>query len=840
MSALPQQSPQAYPSPSTTYDLDQSPMQFGPNLAADQDFSRVVLDHLWRNFVYPQVLQQEQLWPVWQRIDDAFRVKGQSIDLDISAADTQFVNKNADGKGRGGLTDRYDGYSSRVFPATLHKQIVTKTDMHMSIAWSDGLPVRATKRSSQYEHPLYNPIEQSVEACNIELQRCARVINLKKIDRKGRGSLAKYGHAWATVDFRFSMEDKPMSFPVPPDPQLAQAMMMDLTQQFGGQPQVTRTPFGLMATWNQKAIKQMETAFEPQRVDNVFIDQTLPAYDMEAQMCPCVRTRINPSQIRENDYDPVNNPFGYLNVQLALSKGVPQWSTGPSDTIFQEELQKKWGLSMFGQIRPKNAIKQKWVMYPKLGIYQDPKTQALMLDDGNGITCPQCQGKGHLGPLATISLDPMGHPMGSAPSSHSNDCPMCDGTGTYFVPLQRFVVECFGNLEYQNSSAVALRIQPIATPNKKVPILFTANLSEDTSGAIPLAKTEASMKAVQQEATCFNQFFDAKNKAINPSMLIPEDADDRLDYGQHGKNFKTDYPEKFQPLGPKIDATQNMMPFMERMQSDIMEINGMSPQLLGIVSSGRRPATELQNAFDASKMPITIEIDQYNEDMLGQWATWHLANIQAYAPREEIWKLTGRTMVPEVDIFSQVADEYMKRQAAIGNIQFLGQWLSNRPDANIAPLVTAFAKLTKVDQWVNADEVMPDGGMKKARADGMRIVTEILGEGKPLQATPSDPHAIYIEIFEQALQDPYWQEHTPETLPILGQRLQQQLFFQQQQLQAQMMAQQHQLVMAHVGKAVGMASQPQRPQGNGNQPAMSNQAPATSGGANQQMMGANS
>lgn len=834
MSAL----PQGIPSPETTYDLDQSRPEIGPNLASDPEFCRRVLDHCWRNFVYPQVLQQQQLWPVWQRIDDAFRVKGMAYDLDISAVDPQYVNKNPDGKGQGGLVDGYDGYSSRVFPATLHKQIVTKTDMHMSIAWADGLPPRAVVPDTTYEHPLYNPITQSVEAFNIELKRCARVINLKKQDRKGRGSLAKYGHAWATVDFRYSMEDKPQSFPVPPDPMLGQQMLMAMSQRFGSEPQIQQTPFGLTAAWTQRVVKNMETSYNPQRVDDVFVDQTLPADDMEGQMCPCVRVRLNSSQIRDNDYDPVNNPFGYLNVQLALNKGNPQWSTGPSDTIYQEELQKKWGLSMFGQIRPKNAIKQKWTLYPKLGIYQDPKTTELMLDDGDGIPCPQCKGKGHLGPLSTITVDQSGSPMFNQPNQGRNDCPMCDGTGTYYVPLQRFVVECYGNLEFQNSFAVALRIQPIATPNKMVPILFTANLTEDTAGAIPLSKTEASMKAVQQEATCYNQWFDAKNQLINCSMLIPEDADDRVDYHAHGKNFKTDNPNGFIPLAPKIDCTQNMLPIMERFEGEIEGINGMSPQLLGEVSTGRRPATELQNAFDASKMPITIEIDQYNEDMLGQWAKWHLMNINAYAESEWIWNTTGRTMIPEVEIFSQVADEYMKRQAAIGNFQYIAQLVAPIPGANLAPVLSAMWKLMKLPG--NPDEVLPDGGIKKARQDGMRIVTEILGEGKPLMPDPSDPHALYIEIFSQALQDPYWQKNTPETIPMLQHRLMMQLQLQQQQMQAQLMAQQHQLMMAHAGASLGQHFKPQmnpEQKGNGNQPAMSNQAPATSGGANQQMMG---
>lgn len=821
MSALPQQ---ASPAPDTVPSLDQSIQQIGPNMASDPDFCKVVMDYSWRNEVYPKVLQQQTLWPTWKRIDDAFRVKGSATDLDISAVDPQFVNKNADGKGAGGLRDRNDGYSSRVYPATLHKQIVTKTDMHVSIAWSDGLPVRAEKDEYEVEHPLYNPIQQSVDAFNQELARCAREVRLKRQDRKGRGSFCKYGHVWAMPDFRLKMETVPESYVVPQDPQLQMQMEQDMLQRYGGQkPQLQQTPFGIMATWSVRKITAMETHLVFLRVDDVFVDQTLPCDDMEQQLCPVVRSRVNRGVLFGNDYDPVSNPFGYLNTQQAMNDSNPQWSFSTSDTIFQQELLKKWGLAMSGQIMPQNALKQKWTLYPKLGIYQDPKTGKLALDDGTGIECPQCQGKRN-------AMDQGGQ---------THDCPMCSGSGKYFVKPERYVVEAYGNLEFSNSSATVLRIQRNPTPKDRVPLLFSANLSEDTAGAIPLSKSEASLKAVDQEATSLNQWFNSKNKQIDPGWLVPADGFDvGTDLGQHGKNFPCENPDVFKSLAPTYDTTQNMESFMDRQQSEVMAINGMSDQLLGIVSSGRRPATELQNAFDASKMPITIEVDQYNEDIMGGWARFHQEAIEAFAPKEWIYEKTGRTAFGNIQLFTAVADEFMKRQAAIGNFQYIAQLIAPIPGANLQPVLSAMWSLMKLPG--NPDEVLPDGGMKKARADGMRIVTQICGEGQMIPPQQSDPHAVYIQIFEQALQDPYWQKKTPETLPLLQQRYMMQLQMQAMQMQQQLAAQQHQLMLAHAGASLGQHFKPQmNPQqgGNGNQPAMSNQAPANSGGANQQLMG---
>lgn len=805
----------AAPSPSIVPALDENRPQIGPNLAGNPDFCKTVMAYLHREYVYPQVIQQQPKLEIWRRIDDAFRVRGAADDLDISAVDPQTRVVNPDAKGRGGLADRHDGYSSRVYPATFHKQIVTKTDMHMSIAWADGLPVRAVAPRTPYEHPLYNPTQQSVDGANRLLEDCAREIRLKKEDRKGRGSAAKYGHAWAAVDWEYELEDRPIIHQFPADPQLANAMLQDLSQQLGPPTQVDQQ--NMVAVWVQRGVKTMRTNYRIQRVDDVFIDQTMPADDMDKQLCPCVRTRGNRGELHGNDYDPDTNPFGYLNCQEALQETNPQWQVSQCDTLYQQELQKK-GLSLTGQIKPANAIKQRWTMYPMLAI--DPQTGDL--DDGSGIDCPSCQGKGTV----------------PGQDGQSGTCPQCQGRNRIFLKPERYVVEAFGNMEFSNSAATCLRIQIIPNPNKRVPLLFTANLTEDTAGAIPLCKAEASLKAVDQEATSVNQWFDSKNGQINPPWIIPEDADKRMDCNRPNGNIQTDNPNGFVPMRTSLDPTQNMVEFMSRMKTEVMDINGMSPGLLGEVSSGRRAATEIQNAFDAGKMPITIEIDQYGEDMLAGWAQFHLDNIEAFADREWIRKQTGRTTFGKVQLFSAVADEFLKRQAAIGNFQYLAQMVAPIPGANIQPIFAAMCNLMRLP--INPNEVLPDGGVKKAIQDGLRIVTTILGKGQFLPPNPADPHQIFIEIFEQALQDEHWQEQTPETLPLLQQRLMMQMQLLQQQQQAQLMAQQHQLMLAHAGASLGQHFRPQMQkdgQSTGNQPAMSNSPAATSGGVNQQTMG---
>jgi|GEM_PF-2561697 len=828
--------------------LDENRPQFGPNMASDQALCRKVLDYLQREHLYPQVIQQQHLWNTWRRIDDAFRVKGEAFDLDIAASDQQAVSKEPDRKGRGGLIDVQDG-KARMCPATLFKQITTKVDMHMNIAWAD-FPVHADVPESTYENPLYNPTQQSVDAANRLLQDCARDIRLKKSDRIGRGSFAAYGFAVAGVDFEYELEDARIPMAVPMDPQQQQIWAQAIIGQYGQPVDVQPTPFGLVATFVQRTVKKMRTSFIPIRKDDFFIDMTVPVGDFSDQICPAVRSRCNRSVLFGNDYDPETNPFGYLNCQQAMQDNAPQWTFSMSDQVYQQELRKKWGLQMTGLIKPKNAIKQKWTMYPMLALYPDPKTGEVMIDDGSGIDCPTCGASGKVShqppaPPPQMAVDEMGNPVlhqPPAPAPMDVTCPDCNGLNRIFIEPKRYVVEAFGNLDISGASATCLRIQRNPTVKDKVPLLFTANLTEDTAGAIPICKAGASLKAVVQEATAYNQWQDAKNYLINPSWLLPEGADTSLDYNKPNQNIRCDGdPRSYTPNRMAVDPTANLLPFMGQCKSEIMDIMGMSPSLLGEYASGRRSASEMQNVFDAGKMPIQQEVDQYGEDMLAGWAQFHLDNIEAFADRNWIRSLTGREVFGKVRLKSNVGDQYFSRQAAFSNLQYLAQMVGVRPDANLAPFVEAFVRICKLDQYIDPNEVLPDGGQKKAVQDALRIITTILGTGQFLPPTPSDPHPVYIGAFEEALKDPYWQKATPETLPILGQRLSMQLQLQAQQQQQQMMVQQHMLAQAHMGASLGQHFKPR--QGGqtgttGNQPPMPNQAPATAGGANQQLMGA--
>lgn len=791
----------ASPSPEIVPALDESRPEVGPNLASDQDFCREVSESIYKDSFYPYLLQQQRFWSIWDKIDDGWRVRCDFNDLDISLTDATKQNRAADGKGgNAGMISQVDGYSARVQPAALFKQIKTKTDMHCSIAWADGLPVRARVPETKYEHPLYNPTQQSVDAANEMLRQCSREIELEHRDRAGRGSWAKYGFAFAAVDFKYELEDAPMAFRLPMDQREAMMLIQAEMPRFGGQhPQYAQAPDGSqMAIWMQRTVKTMRTEFVPLRHDDVFCDLTLKG-DLQHQPCPIMREHVTRFDLWGNDYDPEKNPFGWLNVQMALSDSQNHYTLSAQDEgPLRAELLKKWGMGDSGMIKQRNAIKQRWTAYPMLAISKG-KDGKLHLDTGEGVDCPMCDGRKTVEAMGADGV--VAHP----------ECPQCLGRGRIFVKPERYVVQMFGLLTNGASSATVLRIQRNPTAHDMVPILYGRMLTEDNAGAIPMSLSEASIPAHIQLTTAHNQFLDAKNYLINRPHLVPEGSPaKRLDLNRAGMNVEYDGPPgSIYPMPTSaVDVTQNLPGYMSMQENEVQQIHGMSDQLLGMVSPGRRAATEIQTAFDAAKLPITVEIDSYNRQILAAWAQFHLWNIEAWADRDWIQSKTGRSTFGKVELFSSVADEFMKKQALIQNYRYMLELAGKGGPIDAAYVAQQLAKACGLP---DPQKIASDGGVQKAQADGMKIVTKILGEGKFSPPMPDDPDDIYVPIFQEALRDEYWLLHTPETMPLLFQRLQMQQMQQQQKMMQQIQIQIQQQALLNPPQEGGGGNPPKRP-----------------------------
>lgn len=834
----------AYPSAEIRPALDETRPAIGPNLAGNEALCKAVAEHIYSYF-YPYMLQQQRLWDTWRRMDDAWRVKGRRDDLDISYTDPASRNKNPDGKGDG-ITDTRDGVSAKIYPAAFHKQVRSKTDMHMSIAWADGLPARAMKPKTVYEHPLYNPTTQGVDSANELLRQCAEAVELKRRDRKVRGSWSKYGHAWVHVDFKYRLQDVPQVYVLPQNPEQAMALLQAVSQMFGDQqPQWGVGPSGeRTAVFVKRTVDpdSMVTDFQPIRHDAVFIDQTLSADDMEAQQCPLICEHVTVDSLWGNDYDPETNPFGWLNCRRALADGQAHYTlSDQSEGSFRQELAKKFGLNDSGMLTPRQSMKQRWTAYPRLAI--DPQTQ--MLVGPEGMECPLCRGAKTIdvpvmqgGEPQQFSTLPVEQPaiMGAEATPQiaqmRQPCPECEGLGRKYIEPRRFVVQGFGLLSTGASHFTVLRIQPNPTVKNRVPLIYGAHLTEDTAGAIPLSVSEASLSSNDQLATGHNQFLNAKNAAINPPWKVQRDEFEAMamDLNRPNRNIALDNVNNAVPAErPTVDATTTLIPYIQMMEGEVQDIHGIPDVLLGMVSGGRRAATQIQTASDAAKLPITVEIDSCNTQIHGRWAQFHLDNLEAYADRDWIQRRTGRTTFGKLQLHTAVAADFFTEQAKLQLLQNTAPMFASDPRFN---LVRAGQALFEMAGFDDAGEFFDDGGQRKAQMDALKIVTRILGDGEPVMPTPSDPHALYVQVFQEALKDPWWQERTPENLPLLAQRLQIQQTMQQEQEMMQMQQQMNQQALL----GIGPDGKPARPN-NGQRPPNGSKIPGNATQSRQQSAG---
>lgn len=802
----------AWPSPEVMPALDETRPRIGPNLASDPKLCAAVAEHIWKDFGYGYMLQQSRLWPTWDRMDDAFRVKGKASDLDISATDAENKKANADGKGEG-VVDGNDGVSAKVYPAAFHRQVRNKTDMHMSIAYADGSPVRVRKPDNLFENPAYNPETQQVLAAQTLLDQAIDAVGMKREDRKVRGSWSLYGHAWVHCDFKYRLIEVPCVHSLPPDPMLAIQVVQALALKYGSRPQFGQDQYGRQtATWQKIIVDpdSMVTEFMHIRHDAVFIDQTISAEDLDRQPCPGIRSHITRFELFGNDYDPQKNPFGWLNTRLALDKQTSHYALSAQDEgNLRRDLAKKQGLSDTGIIKARNTIKQLWTWYPMLAI--DPATG--LLDTGDGIECPTCRGRKEIpaemvvGGQQPQQYSTLGGPEQFAPViigagvpaaaplvQSRQPCPQCQGVGKLFIEPKRYVVQMFGCLAMgAESSATVLRIQENPAVDNEVPLIFGAHLTEDTAGAIPLAVAEAAMKANDQLATAHNHVLNFKSRIIDRQWLVQSDEPHaKLPLNNAGRNIPYDSvkPEPAQSIA--FDASANLTrEYIPMMESDVQDLIGIPPTLMGQVSGGRRAATEIQTAADAAKLPITVEIDSCNTQIHGRWAEKHLRNIEAYGDRDWIQKRTGRTTFGRMKIHTEVAADFFTRNAQMQLLQNSIPAFAGIPGFNAAKAAADVFKLAKLP---NAESYFDDGGIEKSRMDGFKIIAKILGDGVFVPPSQDDPHDLYCAMFSQALKDEEWQERAPEFMPMLAQRLQMQtqLLIQQQaqQMQAQMMEQQ--------------------------------------------------
>lgn len=751
------------PDPEIRPATDESPVVIGPNLAENQELAKAVTQYLTQEYWYPQLWLAQPFWNTWRQVDNMWRARFAARDLAMPNVTKQSVETKT--------PTHVDGKSARGQSVKPFQQMHAVTNIMEQISWEDGLPVRAEVPEDVIEGDFYRPSEQSCLAANTILRTSAEEMDLRTRYRRNAGCFAKYGCSWALTDFEMRYEDVTLRW-MAESPEQAQAIIQ-------AYPSAQMVAPGMLVA-RERRVSSMVTHFIPLSVDDVLIDPLVSLSPVDRQPCPIVRQHITAAELQAHRYDAELNPFGWQNVDMAITETQNHYALSQEDEgPLRDRLKNRYNISdQTGGGWRTQRIKQLWRAFPLLRIAPDGT-----LDTSNtGVECPHCEGKGKF----TQRTD-------SGQFAPSVTCPTCQGSGRVYLPLKRYFVDFFGGM---GTGAVCLRIQEMPQ-GYEIPLLFAADLVEDDSTSIPMSKAEVALIATEQLTTCETQFEDSKNKVIYRGTKVKEDSPAAKVQDFNKPNLKVTYesdPREVERFDAgQYDETVTLLPQIQRKEDQIEQIFGVTPTLQGLLASGRRSALEIGEATEAAKNPLVLMTDRFNRQMMGGWGRKSLRNLELFGDRDYIRRVTGREYFGKVRMFTAVGKEFFAKLAAQQNIRYILESSANDP-AMQAARPALWNKLLPL--MGITDVRVPDGGMQKAQDEAMQIVSRILGDGEMLPPSPEDPHEIFLQVFNGALKDPYWQKHAPQNLPLLQQRImwQTQLNIQQQMLMLQQQAAEQRLL----------------------------------------------
>lgn len=782
------------PDPEVIPAMDESPLEFGPNLATDQALCTSILKHLVDDFFNIYEQQQRAFWGVWRKIDDMFRCKVNATDLQWPLLNAKVLRQST--------TANLDGISAMAQSPAAYKQIKSLTDIIMQMSWQEGAPGKYQVPECVYEHPLYNPTQQGVDAMNELLQETIAECDVQHNYRVNIGQYVRYGHAWVLPDFERELEVVRDRYHL--NPQLAQSQVGQLTAQYQNQePEITPpTPFSpmLTVTFKRTVIKKMVTHFKHLNVRDVFIDQLIRCDKIEDQPCPMVRRHMTDYAL-DNPYHPTGNIYGWVNIDMARKDQKTHFALNETDEqTNRDAAMKRQNMAALQQPKGTQSVKQLWTCWPLLRLDEQGR-----LDTGEGLECEACKGKGN------IMLEGVDTP-----------CQVCEGTGRLHPKAERYVVQVYGGMRLDGT---VLRIQKLPKELSCPPLLFAADIVEDDAIAIPTSRAEIAMIPNGHLIKAELQLQDSKDYTIyRPWKKRIDSPSINLNCNEPNGDILYDSdPNEIQRAdGNQYDETVTLLTQLQRKEDDLQRIFGATDQLLGLLSSGRRSALELGNAVEAGKNPIIVMADGYNQQIFGGWMKQVLKNLELFGDRDWIKRKTGKSTFGKPKVYTSVAQDFFKKSVMITNSRYLLESANMNPmlQSAVPQLFNTLAKEMGMDIQVS------DGGLKKIQQDGFRIITQILGDGVFVPPMPNDPHEIYIDMFNNAFEDPYWHKAAPQNLPLLAQRImiQQQLLMQQQWEQAQMQ------------NALNPPEQEEEP-GNGNRTKKPGESATDAGKANQHNQG---
>lgn len=776
---------------------------FPPNVAElmPKDLRQKIMQWMLQTYIWPQVMERRPYEKTWDKLLDMARATWQYSDADIDENTRQARARQQatlDGKIIEGVNDdQSNSFSTnnrlKVADTVIFDAVDRLTNLNHFIAFKEEFPVRYELPSDvelANENDVYSPMSALVKSANAWLKFNA---TNQDVYRKG----------WMTARHHYTYG---VSF---------------VDSQFNQKTDIVQRRLANGSWMEVPELTDIGVSFEPISIRKLWLNYRLSVYKMDYQPCPFFFEEMPRFAIIANQYDPIDNPMGFVN-QATLSKAEYLFSS-PETHSLEKSLKSVYpdaNLTLSQLMDPMYNVELLWTMYPMLplqisqGPDGQPKFDWLEMDNPAYLQQQQQQQQ------TNNSLPPSG-PASTAPTKIP-------------VPLQRYVISTFGNNLVTGNQEI-VKLQRNFYPNDSLPIYGSAHMPTLDDGAYPAAIGTVLEGHYRQICKALDQYLLNKDWINDPptDIMTSSPSMTRKDINKPGSRNPVNGINDINRRAP-YDQGGTTLQFLQFTREQAQTSSKSTDAILGKAMGSRTSATEASNVYQTAMSGITTDVNLFTHDIFGNYAS-------------KVWEYTGRWVDPDIlrlitgTYGFVIKPEYLSIRFGLkwdsgsqfiesitrqNNIQYLLQACPpGDPTINRAYLLE---ELLKEWKFKNVKRIVNDGGQDEQimLATDQAIRTYM---GYMVMVDPSQDHQIAIKVLTSFLKDRTSVYNTDPTMVANGPKLVQQIQQHQAWIQMQMLQQQQMMQQQMV------ATNPSVLQPLQNQQAPSpGTSPATPGQARQQ------
>lgn len=648
--------------------IDKTRGKVAPNLATMMDLASLQKIYLWmlKHYIQPQLMARRPYEKIWDTLYDAYRLRLKIGDMKLVEEDKflQTLTKKAQKTGVPEI---------QITDTLIFDTVDRMANLTHFIAWKDGIPVQFNPprfQDTPLEDRFYAPTRNKYRAMNAILEHFVQREEVYRKHLVGSKDHYLYGVGFVISDLQYRLEIKQES-----------------------------------SAGAEVILKDIGVTYEPTSIRKVWVNYMLPLSDMNKQPCPFWYDMAPEFQVMSNGYDPVNNPFGFANLQM-LQKGLYDEFCGSMESWRKAVEARLLSTGQTLSISEENSIHALWTFCPMLPL--DPNT-------GDFETYPSGE----------------------------------------LVPYTRFIWNQYG------SDPLAGRVIPVrvqdASYYDELPLYGSTHLQDLDSGAYGMSICEALINYCVELSKCREQYIANKDQ-INrpPSWHVIGSPSYNKDVNKADEKIEVTGPNDF---GWKTvpDATQSTVGMLNHLRERAQTSSKAVDALLGKAMGGRTSATEAQNAFQAAMSGVTTDINLFNYDTMGQYAKRVFMYATKWFDFDLIKAICGNYGLALTDtdiniglsLKYDVGSSFIESIVKQGHIRYFLEAGARSPVLDQRILFKALADELKIKELSQA--IIPDGMEREVQKATEQTIKTFLGERVIID--PNQNHNIAVEVKMRFLED---------------------------------------------------------------------------------------